>query len=96
MLLSPTQPPAIVSDTSEWNLASRALLSKYNRAIDAFQRAVKPLIDEVKLDTSDPLFTGDTPAAFLFMLNDKVGGRRPLQPPLSDAHPAAGRHRPWS
>ena len=61
MLLSPTQPPAIVSDTSEWNLASRALLSKYNRAIDAFQRAVKPLIDEVKLDTSDTLFTGDTP-----------------------------------
>jgi hypothetical protein len=26
----------------------------------------------VKLDTSDPLFTGDTPAAFLFMLNDKL------------------------
>ena len=69
MLLSPAPPPTIVSDTSEWNLASRALLSKYNRAIDAFQRAVKPLIDEVKLDTSDPLFTGDTPAAFLFMLN---------------------------
>ena len=89
MLLSPTQPPAIVSDTSEWNLASRALLSKYNRAIDAFQRAVKPLIDEVKLDTSDPLFTGDTPAAFLFMLNDKVGGCCPLQSPLSDARTAA-------
>ena len=82
MLLSPTQPSAIVCDTSAWNLASRALLSKYNRAIDAFQRAVKPLIDEVKLDTSDPLFTGDTPAAFLFMLNDKVGA---LPPPTTYA-----------
>ena len=72
MPLPPSAPVAVVSDTSEWNLASRALLSKYNRAIDAFQRTVKPLIDEVKLDTSDPLFTGDTPAAFLFMLNDKL------------------------
>ena len=70
MLLPPSAP--VVSDTSEWNLASRALLSKYNHAIDAFQRTVKPLIDQVKLDASNPLFTGDTPAAFLFMLNDKL------------------------
>ena len=70
MPLPPSAP--VVSDTSEWNLASRALLSKYNHAIDAFQRTVKPLIDQVKLDASDPLFTGDTPAAFLFMLNDKL------------------------
>jgi hypothetical protein len=70
MLLPPSAP--VVCDTSEWNLASRALLSKYNRAIDAFQCTVKPLIDEVKLDASGPLFTGDTPTAFLFMLNDKL------------------------
>ena len=67
-------PSAIVHDTTEWNLASRALLTKYDRALDALQHTVKPLIDEVKLDTSDPLFAGDTPAAFLFMLNDKVSG----------------------
>ena len=72
MLLPPSAPVAVDCDTSEWNLASRALLSKYNHAIDAFQRTVKPLIDQVKLDASDPLFTGDTPAAFLFMLNDKL------------------------
>ena len=71
MLLSPT-PPVVIHDASEWNLASRALLSKYNRAIDALQRTVKPLVDEVKLDASDPLFTGDTPASFLVMLNDKL------------------------
>ena len=34
MLLSPTPPPTIACDTSEWNLASRTLLSKYNRAKD--------------------------------------------------------------
>ena len=72
MLLPPSAP--VVSDTSEWNLANRALLSKYNRAIDALRRTVAPLVDEVKLDASDPLFTGDTPASFLVMLNDKVGG----------------------
>jgi hypothetical protein len=71
MLLSPT-PPVIIHDASEWNLANRALLSKYNRAIDALRRTVAPLVDEVKLDASDPLFTGVTPASFLVMLNDKL------------------------
>jgi hypothetical protein len=72
-----TAPPVVFRDASEWNLASRALLYKYNRAIDALQRTVQPLVAEVKREASVTLFTGDTPTSFLFMLNDKVSVLQP-------------------
>ena len=74
MSISATVTPAILfHDTTAWNLASRAALQKYQLAVDALQRSVKPLTAELKTVATDPIFTnGDTPAAFLEMLNDKL------------------------
>ena len=65
-------PAILVHDTTAWNLASRAALQKYQLAVDALQRSVKPLTAELKTVATDPVFTNDTPAAFLEMLNDKL------------------------
>jgi hypothetical protein len=65
-------PTIIFQDTTSWNLASRAALQKYQLAVDALQSSVRPLAIELKQDTDDPMFRGDTPAAFLEMLNDKL------------------------
>jgi hypothetical protein len=66
-------PAILFHDTTAWNLASRAALQKYQLAVDALQRSVKPLTTELRAVTTDPVFNnGDTPAAFLEMLNDKL------------------------
>jgi hypothetical protein len=66
-------PAILFHDTTAWNLASRAALQKYQLAVDALQCSVKPLTAELKTVATDPVFTnGDTPAAFLIMLNDKL------------------------
>lgn len=74
MSISATVTPAILfHDTTAWNLASRAALQKYQLAVDALQCSVKPLTAELKTVATDPVLTnGDTPAAFLLMLNDKL------------------------
>ena len=66
-------PVILFHDTTAWNLASRAALQKYQLAVDALQCSVKPLTAELKTVAADPVLTnGDTPAAFLLMLNDKL------------------------
>jgi hypothetical protein len=66
-------PTILFQDTTAWNLASRAALQKYQLAVDAMQRSVKPLTTELRAVTTDPVFnSGDTPASFLEMLNDKL------------------------
>jgi hypothetical protein len=74
MSVSATVTPTILfQDTTAWNLASRAALQKYQLAVNALQRSVKPLTADLKTVATDPIFTnGDTPAAFLVMLNDKL------------------------
>jgi hypothetical protein len=63
----------LFQDTTTWNLASRAALQKYQLAVDALQRSVKPLTTELRAVSTDPVFNnGDTPAAFLEMINDKL------------------------
>ena len=65
-------PTILFPDTTAGNLASRAALQKYQLAVDSLQRSVKPLTTELKEVAADPAANGDTPAAFLLMLNDKL------------------------
>lgn len=86
----------IVSDTTRWNEASRKALGKYGAVADALHTAVAPLFKEVAIDTSDPVFQGDTPMGFLQLINDKIDrtcvglqrGLDELHASLQDALPA--------
>jgi hypothetical protein len=59
-------------DVSQWSLATRDALQRYETVVEALNTSVKPLFKEVAIDTSNPMFCGDTPNAFLAMIIDKI------------------------
>jgi len=67
-----TTQQTIVSDTTLWNEASRRALARYVPVVEALHTAVAPLFKEVAIDTSNPVFDGDTPMRFLELINDKI------------------------